>query len=359
MLSEWSCRSAWFAAAAPLSLAALLLAGCDGSTTTTPPPGPIAGMSPPATPPPVTQGRWEALPDMPGPTRTYPGVAAVGTQLFVVAGFSRKIGTTTTNVYDTVTAFDTRAGTWSTLDPVPRAIMGPNVAGMNGKLYVLGGFGETSAYAYDVAHRTWAAVAPVPVTLGHGVAAIGLSGTKILLGGGAQPGQSANNLNTGMRVRNVLSYDTATDQWAQLPDLALARGYAMGAVVGNTFWVIGGSSDFARTDEVVGLDLATSQWTDGAPPPLTLSSAGATVLDGRVYVMGGVATGSGAIAPLTMVFDPTQPGDMAWQTVAPLNTPRFATGAAAIDGRIYFPGGIALVAPNVFDSVPTLEVFIP
>jgi N-acetylneuraminic acid mutarotase len=359
MLSGLSCRSAWSVAAAPFSLAALaavLLTACDGSATMTP----IAGTMPPAGPPPLTQGRWEPLPDMPGPTRTYPGVAAVGSQLFVVAGFSRKIGTTTTNIYDTVTAFDTHAGTWSTLDPLPKPVMGPNVAGVNGKLYVLGGFGTTDAYAYDVAHRTWAAVAPVPVTLGHGVAAIGLSGTKILLAGGAQPGQSANNLNTGMRVRNVLSYDTASDRWENLPDLALARGYAMGAVVANTFWVIGGSSDFARTDEVVGLDLTTRQWTDGPPPPLTLSSAGATALDGRIYVMGGVATSSGAIGPLTLVFDPAQPRDQAWGMAAPLNTPRFATGAAAIDGRIYFPGGVALVRPpDMFDSVPTLEVFIP
>jgi N-acetylneuraminic acid mutarotase len=354
MLSEWSCRSAW--SAAPLSLAALLLAACDGGTTT----APTAGRPAPDMPPPVTQGRWEPLPDMPGPTRTYPGVAAVGSQLFVVAGFSRKIGSSTTNVYDTVTAFDTTASTWATVEPLPRPIMGPNVAGVNGKLYVLGGFGETGAYAYDVARRTWTALANVPVTLGHGVAAIGISGTRILLGGGAQPGQSANNLNTGVRVRDVLAYDTASDQWERLPDLALARGYAMGAVVGSTFWVIGGSSDFARTDEVVGLDLTTNQWIDGPPPPLTLSSAGAATLNGRVYVVGGVATGSGAIAPLTLVFDPAQPRDQAWSMVASLNTPRFATGAAAIAGRIYFPGGIALVrSPDLFDSVPTLEVFIP
>ncbi len=333
------------------ALTALLFAvGCNGTAASgpgAPAPSPDAGADP----------RWEMRPDMPAPTRTYPGVAAVGQQVLVAGGFSTQPATRAVTLYDAVTAFDTRAGTWTTLDPMPRPIAGPNVAGVGGKLFVLGGIDVVDSYSYDLAAHRWSARQPVPVTRGHGVAAIGVKGTTIYLAGGAQPGQSDNNLNTGVRVRDVLAYDTVADRWDRLPDLALARGYAMGAVVGNTFWVIGGSSSRERTDDVVALDLDMRQWSPGPPPPLSLSSAGVSVLDGRIYLVGGIATSTGAIGPLTFVFDPVAG---IWDSGALLITPRFATGAAAVDGKIYFPGGVALIdPPSTFAPVPTLEVFIP
>jgi N-acetylneuraminic acid mutarotase len=344
---------------APLIALAVAGVACDGSAGMAPTgaANPDAAAPEPPAARPVSEGHWEARADMPGPTRTYPGVAAVGSRVFVVGGFSRPLGSTTTTVYDTVTAYDTDTGKWEMLDPLPKPITGVNLAGVGGKLYVLGGFDVRESYEYDLAARRWSPKSPVPVTRGHGVAAIGLLGTKILLAGGAQPGQSANNLNTGVRVGDVLSYDTATDQWERLPAMDVPRGYAMGAVLANSFWVIGGSSDFTRTDEVIALDLTTRVWREGPKPPVTVSSAGVGVLGGRIYVVGGVITGSGAIGPLTLVLDPVAG---AWDSGAPLNTPRFATGAAAIGGKIYFPGGVALVtAPGGFAAVPTLEVFIP
>jgi N-acetylneuraminic acid mutarotase len=351
----------WLAAGCLATLSSV--AACDGSAMPgAAPPGsmPIAGTPDAGAPPPLSQGRWEVRPDMPAPTRTYSSVAALPGQVLVVGGFSTNIMTGKTVVYDTVSAFDTKAGTWGTLEPVPKPIAGANVAAVGGKLYVLGGIGLLESWQYDPASHQWTAKKPVPVVRGFGVSAVGVSGTRILLGGGAEPGQSNNNLNTGVRVNHVLAYDTVADSWERLPELEEARGYAMGAVLGNTFWVIGGSNSIERTDLSVGLDLATRVWARGTPPPLLLSSAGSAVLDGRLYAIGGIATTTGTIGPLTLVFDPTLPPARAWDMVASLNTPRFATGAAALDGRIYFPGGVALInPPATYATVGTMEVFIP
>jgi N-acetylneuraminic acid mutarotase len=297
---------------------------------------------------------------MPGPARTYSAVAAVGSQVMVIGGFSNDLVARVTTVYDTVTAYDTKTSTWATLDPMPKAVAGPNVAGVGGKLYVLGGIDKLDCWEYDPPAHRWTTKASQPVARGFGTAAIGIWGKKILLGGGTEPGQSDNNLNTGKRVNHVLAYDTVTDSWERLPDLEDARGYAMGAVIGNTFWIVGGSNSIERTDLVVGLDLTTKAWVPGTPPPISLSSAGSAVLDNRLYAIGGIATTTGTIGPLTLVFDPSLPAEKAWDMVATLNTPRFATGAATVDGRIYFPGGVALIAPPAtYAPVPTLEVFIP
>jgi hypothetical protein len=330
---------------------ALLLAGCNGRL---PAGDHAAGASGVDAGPdghvPASTGRWEAAPDMPGPARFYTGVTAVGDRVFVVGGF----GTGPESM--AVTAFDTKQGTWAQLQPLPGSFQLPNVAAVGTTLYVLGGLEQKTTLAYDAAQDQWLPRSPVPVMRGRGQAAMGVWGSKILMAGGVIPGQSANSLNTGVRQREVLAYDTATDSWEALPDLSLIRGYAMGAVIGDRFWVMGGSTDFARTDDVAMLDLKARQWIDQPRLPITLSSAGVAVLDNRIYLVGGVATGTGTIGPATLVLDPDWG---VYDQAAIMITPRWGMGAATVGGRIYVPGGIAADAMVMFKAVPTMEVFTP
>jgi N-acetylneuraminic acid mutarotase len=289
---------------------------------------------------------------MSDPPRIYVGVAAVHDLLFVVGGLEKGSGEARM-----VTVFDTKAGAWQTLDPLPAGFERPNVAGVGDKLYILGALESKQVLAYDVVQHTWSTKAAVPVDVPRGNAAVGVHCSKILLAGGAAKGLSDNGLNTGVRQKDFLSYDTATDTWEHLPDLALARGYAMGAVVGNLFWMIGGSSGVARTDETTSFDLTRMEWTDQPPPPLSVSSAGISVLGGRIYLLGGIATSSGMIGPGTFVLDPVK---TTRDKVTPMTTPRFAMGAATIGGRIYVPSGVAAVGrPDNFQPVSTFEVFVP
>jgi N-acetylneuraminic acid mutarotase len=280
------------------------------------------------------------------------GVAALGSRLFVVGGFGAGPESST------VTAFDTKTQTWALLSPLPGSFQMPNVAAAGGKLYLLGALDVNTTLEYDPAADKWTPRAPVPVERGRGQSAVGVWGNKIIIAGGVIPGRSANGLPTGKRQHEVLAYDTTTDKWETFPDLALTRGYCMGAVIGDRFWVMGGSSDFARTDDVTVLDLKARAWMDQPMLPISLSSAAVTVLNGWVYLLGGVATSTGTIGPATLILDP---GAGAFLNAEVMITPRFGMGAAAIDGRIYVPAGIAADPdPKVmFKAVPTLEVFIP
>jgi N-acetylneuraminic acid mutarotase len=346
-----------FPAARALPLGVMLVlsvcAGCDGETSTGVAgpdalgPAPDGGALPGGPPSP---GRWESGPSMPGTPRYYVGVTAVGKRVFVVGGFGSGPQA------QEVAAYDTGAGTWEQLPPLPRPMQMPNVAAVDGKLYVLGALDQTAVFSYDEAGRTWVSGPAVPVNRGRGQSAVGVWGKKILIAGGVIPGQSANGLNTGMRQHEVLAFDTASATWEALPDLSLTRGYCMGAVVDDQFWVMGGSSDFARTDDVTVLDLQTRTWMDKPQLPISLSSAGVAVYNGRVYLVGGVATSSGTIGPATLVLDPRRD---VFDDAAVMITPRFGMGAAAVDGRIYVPGGIAASDVNMFKPVATLEVFIP
>lgn len=350
---------------------ALVVAACDGSTLgpgasrndggggSSPDGGgssPDGGGSSPdggAARPPEGPGRWESLAPMPGTPRYYVGVGAVGERVYVVGGTAIERPAASTEV----AAYDTRSGEWELIEPLPERIQMPNVAGVGGKLYVLGGIDVKTVVAYDPAARTWTPLAPQPVARGRGQSAVGVWGQKILIAGGVIPGLSANNLRTGQRQFEVMAYDTTTDTWEMLPRLALTRGYCMGAVVGDRFWVMGGSSDFVRTDDVTVLDLKGLTWEDQPALPITLSSAGVSVLNGRIYLVGGIASGTGMIDPTTLFLDPA---GGPFQMASLMITPRFAMGAATVGGRIYVPGGIGMAESGMpFQPIPTMEVFIP
>jgi hypothetical protein len=301
------------------------------------------------------QGRWDTLASMPEMPRFYVGVAAARGRLFVVGGVATKPdGPERFAVH----AYDPGTNTWETLPPAPEPMVMPNVVGVGDQLYLLGSLDVNKSFTYDFDKRTWTGRAQLPVPR-LGSAAVGVNGTTIFLAGGAIRGLSGNNLNTGVRQSSLLAYDTVKDTWDTLPDLPVAVGYAAGSVIGDEFWVMGGSTNLARTDQVLVYDIRNKRWSTKAPLPVSLSSAAFATIGNHVYLTGGIATESGEISAATMVFDPVADK---WSTVAPLPTPRFATHAAVIDGRLYVPTGLGMADGDPNDGpvmLPTLEVFVP
>jgi N-acetylneuraminic acid mutarotase len=197
----------------------------------------------------------------------------------------------------------------------------------------------------------------MPAQRGRGVAAVGVSGSIIYLAGGVTDGLSDNMLPTGRRQADAYAYDTARDQWETLAPLPEAVGYTMGAVIDKRFYVMGGSTNLARTPNTYVYDPANRAWTAIEPLPRDVSSAGVAVMRGRIVIVGGIASSVGEISPDTQVFDPAKG---LWSTVAPMTTPRFAMGAAVLNDRLYVPAGVGETnTAAMFSSIPALEVFIP
>ncbi len=276
--------------------------------------------------------------------RVYAGVAALGDRVFVIGGSQPSLAE----------AFDTKTQAWQPVEPLPSGFNMPNVAVVGDQLFVVGGRQNPSVLLYDDQGH-WVQRTPMPLTDGRGAAAVGIWGTKIVIAGGTLPGLSNNDLTTGVRMVDVVAYDTATDTWETLTPMTEARGYSMGAVIGDRFWVIGGSTNDARTDAVQVLDLASGRWMDEKRLDSSLSSAAVALLDGRIYLFGGVATSVGAISPSTLVL---QNDTGAITELAPMMNPRFGSGAAVIGGRIYVAGGIMAAAMS-YAPVATFDVFTP
>ncbi len=79
------------------------------------------------------------------------------------------------------------------------------------------------------------------------------------------------------------------------------------------------------------------RWERRAPLPLAISDVGATVLDGRVHLVGGTDQ-VGSATTFHMSYDPV--GDV-WEERAPLPRAMHHVGVTEIDGSIYAMGGLA------------------
>src|SRR5213075_3082754 len=133
-----------------------------------------------------------------------------------------------------------RAGTWSTVAPMPTARTDlAAVAGADGKLYAIGGRVGGSASGvvevYDPTTDSWTTRAPMP-TPRYGLAVVrGTDGRIYAIGGNYKSVQDAG----ASIVAEV--YDPAANTWQSLPSLPVPR-YDLAAAVdaSGTIYAIGG-----------------------------------------------------------------------------------------------------------------------
>ncbi|KAH8879147.1 galactose oxidase [Thozetella sp. PMI_491] len=312
----------------------------------------IASAAAPA----CTPGQWVNLTSIPSARQEH-GTTAIGNTTIAILGGLATIGNeteaTTTDLFQ---LYDIESDTWTTASPAPYAVNHPNVASVDGKLYLLGGlyafdptpFGTPiewaavgDSYVYDPETDTWAAIRSIPNGTERGSAIVGVHNEMIYLAGGMTilaNGQDA--------VDSVISYNTTSDLWQRLDmeaaELPESRQHGTGAVIGDTFYVIGGRR-YSQTnvrDTVFALDLTntTSGWQITTPMPVARGGLDGGVVGSKFYAFGG----EGNPDSLTGVYNQSQVFDttsQSWTELGVMQVPRHGTQAAGVGDRVYIPGG--------------------
>ena len=222
-------------------------------------------------------------------------------------------------------------GVWSRLADVPTARSEVAVAELNGKIYVLGGFGPgaTANEEYDPATDSWRRRAQIPRGVDH-AAAVGL-GSSIYLIGGFDGRWGA--------VNNVWAYDPKADSWTAKADLPTPRGALGAAVVDGKMYAVGGTGRTGDVGTVEQYDPATNTWLARSPMPTARDHIAVAVNEGKLYVFGGRLGSFARNLATTEEYDPQ--GDT-WRLRASVPTDRSGIGAGAYQGRIYVFGGEAV-----------------
>src|SRR5918999_2996132 len=126
--------------------------------------------------------------------------------------------------------------------------------------------------------------------------------------------------------------------WSEKARIFDLRSEAATAFVNGKVYVMGG---LARNQEASTLnqeyDPATDIWRDRRPMPFPLSHPNGTVLNGKIYIVGGfLAQVHVAAQDSTFEYDPAAD---TWRILAPLKVPRGSVGVVALNGKIHAIGG--------------------
>ena len=248
--------------------------------------------------------------------RHRPGVCSYNGLLWVIGGFDG------TNYVKTVKYYEPGTG-WSDAASMNYQREYPLVAGIDGKIYVLGGLnysGNLSILeAYDIAGGTWSTRNPAPF--------IGRTDEEIE--GGVIQGRWYINHGQG----GIYIYDPKQDSWQNLPAQGLKNQRTAAGVIDGKLYLAGGrrNSDWQYSSELVVFDPETQSTATLQSMNIAREDPVGGVLDGKFYVVGG-QSGAGW-TDIVEIYDPST---TAWSTGMAAPDPGSEHEGAVVDGEFYF-----------------------
>jgi N-acetylneuraminic acid mutarotase len=238
--------------------------------------------------------------------------------------------------------------------PTPRAALA--TCEVDGKIYAIGGGGYVmptvaTVEMYDPATDTWTRKADMPTPRGF-LAAAAIGGRIYAIGGFGPGGDNTAN------TRTVEMYDPATDTWTRKADMSTPRSGLSASVVEGKIYAIGGAgSAWAPLGLVEVYDPATDTWVRKANMPTPRFKVSTCVVDGKIYAIGGRT-----IYELFGQVEVYDPATDTWIRKAQMPTPRCALGTGVVDGRIYAIGGSYIDTSPDMDGIVNpgpVEVYDP
>jgi uncharacterized protein (TIGR02246 family) len=209
---------------------------------------------------------------------------------------------------------------------------------VNGKIYAIGGgAGSSSSYSsvetfstveeYDPATNTWTRKADMPTARGFHSANV-VDGKIYVIGGSPRaPFQGS--------VPTVEVYEPATDTWTRKNNMPSSRSAGFSSVVDGKIYCFGGYGR-RRVDEY---NPVTDTWTEKANMPTYRTALSTSVVDGKIYTIGGYIPGVSGYPGVTIV-EVYDPATDTWTTAPDMPTGRFGPRTSVVDGKIYVIGGL-------------------
>jgi N-acetylneuraminic acid mutarotase len=286
-----------------------------------------------------------------------------------------------------------KLGAWQAAAQIPFPHIEGATAAVNGKIYIFGGFKDTSLNVsnrvdvYNVAANKWETAntqkRPMPQAISHIQGAV--DGKWVWIAGGFV-GQ-----NPGDATSKVWKYDTVEDLWYAGPSLPKARAGGAFAIVGRKLHYAGGlinRDDSSGDHWILDLDNPGAGWKDAAPVPVKRNHGSAAGINGVFYFIGGqfkhdhdpidqkfvhafggngwtqkanLALGRSHFEPGTLVIEDRivivggranqnkqftmkqistyNPAKNAWKELTPLPVPLIAPNAAYVNGKLIVTAG--------------------
>jgi len=308
----------------------------------------------------ATEDSWKTMAEMPT-ARNGLGVVAVNGKIYAIGGENGDATLRTNEEYDPATNM------WTTKASMPTARSRFAIAVYQNKIYVMGGttgsgniMGQELATdaneVYDPLTDTWETKTPLP-TPRQDLGAQTVNGKIYTLSGIRREA-----LFITLRFGVTEVYDPANDSWTtKLSIPTRVWGYAS-TVVDNKVYVIGGwnmtSSGWssAKSNQVYDPEMDTWSYRAASEVALAKSAAGTTTGDmapERVYVLGGMDEHH--ISDLTQAYNPET---NFWSYGKTMQTARYGLGVAVVNDTFYTIGG-SISVNDTYTAVAVNERYTP
>jgi len=273
-------------------------------------------------------------------------------RLLVIGGQDNEGGTV-----NSLERYDPSTNEWEekAVPPMHTARKHAPSAMLDGKLYTVGGCrpqGDAtfnSVKRYDLAANAWEEVAPMATArLAHAAAV--LDG-KLYAVGGYNEDDDEDEDGHNSYLSSVERYDPVTNAWEAVAPMATARDYhAVTVLDGKLYAVGGGNDDVDDLSTVERYDPATNAWEEVAPLATARSAHAVAALDGKLYAVGG-----GGFLSSMERYDPAT---NVWEEVAPMASARDDLAVAVLDGKLYAVGGSG-AGHNPYNRLSSVERYDP
>jgi N-acetylneuraminic acid mutarotase len=288
------------------------------------------------------------------------------------------IGVIVSVVFTTAALAQMPTSPWKKGAPFPEPDEELYGVSVNGKLYVIGGWGDGKArganYEYDPATDKWTKKQPMPRPAHHAALAA-VNGKIYVFGGFVAPAATAVPVGAAWEpIAEAWEFNPATDSWKPLAPLPGKRGSAIAAEVGGKIYVIGGATTMEGSKEpfftpfgparVLGTnqvyDPATNKWESRNAMSVPRNHAFSGVVNGKIYVIGG-RTGHGFIlsATNTDVVEEYNPVSNTWSVPKERMPTARSGGASGTDGRRIYAAGGEVTTTELVGAFRAIEAYDP
>jgi N-acetylneuraminic acid mutarotase len=236
----------------------------------------------------ATEISWERGPDISLPRGGY--FAAWYKGGLVVAGGTywkdrKKLWT------DQVSFYNPSHAKWEEWPSLPRPIAYGVMAQTNGKLYLIGGTGETNLHRdiYRLDGRNWQRIGEAPAAFLYGSATV--AGGEIYITGGGT------SITDATQVTNqAWAYNPKSGKWRKLPDVPGApRELHVSGIVGNYLYVFGGYTQRAgesprNLGDAYRYNITRNEWSQIKDTPEPVRASFGAAVKGGIFMFGGFGT---------------------------------------------------------------------
>lgn len=233
-----------------------------------------------------------------------------------------------------VTAYDSAIVKAVETEGLPKSPVNAIYTDRAGRIWVVAG---NRLYRQDKRPSDWQALTSMPYG-NHDLSGVELNGKIYTAGGGAYNGFPVVSTN----FDRLMIYDIQNDRWELSPPMSMNRRYCEISVLDGKIWVIGGfnkTSEAPRkmwndtpTNSVEIYDPIMGSWSTGPPMDVPRAETVACTMKGRLYVFG--STGKETFNTISIA-----PGEKEWRIEPGAPFPISQTDGCAINDKAYIIAG--------------------